>query len=143
MPGTTHANSCLFCRIVRGDLPSARVLETDHAVALLDINPVNHGHVLLLPRAHCPSLADTPDDVSAELGRLLPRLARAVMAATGAPGDNVIANLGEVAGQTVHHLHWHVIPRHPGDHVHWPWPHQPYAEGVIDATRARIIAALA
>jgi histidine triad (HIT) family protein len=136
-------DSCLFCRIIRGELPSARVLETDHALAFLDINPVNHGHVLLLPRSHATTLAEIPDDLSAELGRLLPRLTRAVMAVASAPGANVIANIGEVAGQTIHHLHWHIIPRHAGDPVHWPWPHQPYPPGQLEATRDRLIAALA
>lgn len=141
MPSTPPPD-CPFCRIIRGELPSARVLESDHAVAFLDINPVNHGHVLLVPRDHLASLAETPDEVSAALASLLPRLARAVMAATGADGANVIANIGEVAGQTVHHLHWHVIPRHADDPVNWPWPHQPYPTNQLETTRACIAAEL-
>ena len=112
-----HDPACLFCKIVRGEIPSARVLETDHAVAFLDINPVNRGHVLLVPKAHHATLADLPDDLAAETARLVPRLARAIRAATGADGLNLIVNNGRAAGQTVDHGHWHLIPRFVGDPV--------------------------
>lgn len=117
---------CLFCKIVHGEIPSARVLETDQAVAILDINPVSHGHVLIIPRSHHAELAELPDDLSAHVGSLLPRLTRAVVAATGAHGSNTVINSGRVAGQTIFHCHWHVIPRFFDDPVKWPWPHQPY-----------------
>lgn len=133
---------CLFCKIAAGTLPSARVLETDHAVAFLDINPVNQGHVLLVPRAHHATLADLPDDLAAATATLVPRLCRAVLAATGAVGLNLIVNNGEVAGQTIHHGHWHLIPRFVGDPVRWPWPHASYQEGELDRLRARIEAAV-
>src|ERR1700733_12959039 len=102
---------CVFCKIVAGDIPSALVLEADAAGAFLDIHPVNHGHVLLVPKEHHATLADLPDEAAAETASLLPRLARAVIKATGAEGMNVIVNIGRVAGQTIDHIHWHLIPR--------------------------------
>jgi histidine triad (HIT) family protein len=137
-----HGSACLFCRIARGEIPSARVLETSELVAFLDIAPVNPGHVLLVPRAHHATLADLPDDLAAASGELLPRLCRAVREATGADALNVVVNVGAAAGQTVDHVHWHVIPRFTGDAVHWPWPHASYAEGELEAMRTRIATAV-
>lgn len=134
--------STLFAKIARGEISCAKVLETDRALAFLDVNPVNHGHVLLIPKDVYPTVADLPDDLAAHLGSLLPRLCRAVKAATGAEALNVIANSGPAAGQTVFHIHWHIIPRFADDAVRWPWPHSPYAEGQSQAMLARILAAL-
>lgn len=132
----------IFAKIVTGEIPSARVLETDQALAFLDINPVNPGHVLLIPKEAFATVADLPDDLAAHLGSLLPKLCRAVKAATGAENLNIISNSGPVAGQTVFHIHWHIIPRFEGDAVHWPWPHTAYKEGGVEAMRAKIEAAL-
>lgn len=139
----SHDPACVFCKIVRGEIPSSRVLETERALAFLDINPVNPGHTLLIPREHHANLAELPDELAGAVATLLPRLSRAVLAATGANGLNVIANLGEVAGQTVPHVHWHLIPRHHNDLVRWPWPHQPYQGDSLDRMRDAISQALA
>ncbi len=132
MPG------CLFCKIARGEIPSALVLETAEAVAFLDIHPVNLGHVLLVPKAHHATLSDLPDDLAAAAGSLLPRLCRAVRAATGASALNVIVNHGAAAGQTIDHVHFHVIPRRADDSVHWPWPHAEYVGDELNQMRSRI-----
>lgn len=133
---------CLFCKIASGEIPSARVLETDHAVAFLDINPVNKGHVLLVPKAHHATLADLPDEIAAATASLLPRLCRAILAATAGDGLNVVVNNGRVAGQTVDHGHWHLIPRFVGDPVDWPWPHAAYSGDELDRMQAGIKAAI-
>ena len=118
---------CIFCKIVRGEIPSARVLETAHAVAFLDINPVNPGHTLA--RTHGsprpPGRAPGRDRRPRRLAS--PRLCRAVKAATGAEGLNVIINNGRAAGQTIDHCHWHIIPRFANDAVNWPWPQGEYS----------------
>jgi histidine triad (HIT) family protein len=129
---------CIFCKILSGEIPSARVLEAEGAVAFLDINPVNKGHVLLVPKEHHAALPDLPDEAAAEVAALLPRLCRAVRAATGAEGLNVIVNVGRVAGQTIDHVHWHVIPRFHDDPVDWPWPHSEYAGDELSQMRFRI-----
>jgi histidine triad (HIT) family protein len=130
--------SCIFCKIARGEVPSARLIETGLAIAFLDINPVSHGHTLLVPRAHHPSLSDLPDALAGEVGSLLPRLCRAIAAATGAHGLNVIVNNGRAAGQTIDHCHWHIIPRFSDDSVNWPWPHSEYAGDELEQMRFRI-----
>jgi histidine triad (HIT) family protein len=129
---------CIFCKIARGEIPSARVIETGDAVAFLDINPVSQGHTLLVPRAHHPRLSDLPDALSGAVGSLLPALCRAVAKATGAPGLNVIVNNGHAAGQTIDHCHWHIIPRFDGDPINWPWPHTEYSGDELEQMRFRI-----
>ncbi|HEX8201908.1 MAG TPA: HIT family protein [Isosphaeraceae bacterium] len=134
----SHDPGCLFCKIARGEIPSARVLETEQAVAFLDIHPVNLGHVLLVPRAHHAHLGDLPEELAAHVGSLLPRLCRAVQKATGADGLNVVVNNGRAAGQTIDHSHWHVIPRAHDDAVNWPWPHAEYVGDELRQMRFRI-----
>jgi histidine triad (HIT) family protein len=133
-----HDPSCIFCKIVDGQIPSARVLETDDVVVFLDIHPVTPGHALIVPKAHHPQLDDLPAEVAALAGSLLPRLCRAIRAATGADGINVIINNGQVAGQTIDHCHWHVIPRSRDDAVNWPWPQGEYVGDEMGQMKFRI-----
>ncbi|WP_406697843.1 HIT family protein [Singulisphaera sp. Ch08] len=134
----TYEPHCPFCKIVRGEIPSSKVLETDDAVAFLDINPVNPGHVLLVPKSHHSNLTDLPDLTAAHLGALVPRLCRAVQAATRSDGFHLVVNNGRAAGQTVDHGHWHIIPRFYNDPVHWPWPHSQYAGDELSQIQGRI-----
>lgn len=130
--------SCIFCKIVAGEIPSIRVLETDLAIVLLDINPVIKGHLLIIPRDHYPQLGDMPDRLAAHAGSLLPRLVRGSVAAVGADASNIVINSGVVAGQTIDHCHWHVIPRFDGDPVRWPWPHDSYTGDEMVELASRI-----
>ncbi len=138
MSSHAHDPSCVFCKIIRRELPSATVLETADAVAFLDIHPVILGHVLLVPKPHHPNLIDLPSPLTAHVASLLPRLCRAVQAATGAHGFNVIVNNGRAAGQIVDHGHWHIIPRFHNDPVNWPWPHSEYVGDEFCQMRFRI-----
>ncbi len=138
----SQEHACIFCKIIRGEIPCSKVLETDDALAFLDIRPVNKGHVLLVPKAHHADLTELPDALAASVASLLPRLCRAVVQATNADGFNLIVNNGEVAGQTVFHGHWHLIPRHHGDPVHWPWPHSAYVEDELTRMKVAIEHAL-
>ena len=103
-----HHPGCIFCKIVRGEIPSTRVLESADAIAFLDIQPVNRGHVLIVPRAHYADLAALPDHLASHVAGHLPKLCRAVRAATGADGLNVIvlfvfavALMGDVLTNTI------------------------------------------
>ncbi len=138
MPDSTQVSNCVFCKIVRGEIPSARVLETDQSVVFLDINPLNPGHTLVVPRAHHAHLGELPEELAAHAGSLLPRLCRVIKSATGAEGINVVINNGAVAGQTIHHCHWHIIPRFAHDAIHWPWPQGKYHGDELSQLRARI-----
>eukprot|EP00964_Phaeocystis_antarctica_P077480 scaffold48104_cov66-Phaeocystis_antarctica.AAC.1 len=105
----------LFKQIIDGTIPSHRIFETKHAVAILDAFPTVDGHALLLPKHPCADVMDMPADVAASVLKELPRLARLVKQATGADGVNIVQNSGKAAGQVVFHCHFHVIPRFDGD----------------------------
>lgn len=102
----------LFTRIVRGEIPCHKVYEDDAVLAFLDINPVAHGHTLVIPKEPAATLDALSDDAAAAIGRVLPRIARAVLAATGTQSFNVLQNNGADAHQAVFHVHFHIIPKH-------------------------------
>ncbi len=129
---------CIFCRIVAGEVPADKVLDDEAGIAFLDIGPVAEGHTLLIPRKHAETLADMSEEDAAGLLRNLPRLGRAVQSATGCEGVNVLQNNGSIAGQLVPHVHFHIIPRSPGDEFHFNWPAGAYTEGRIDELAAAI-----
>lgn len=129
---------CIFCKIVAGEIPCARVYEDEHCLAFLDIGPLQPGHTLLVPKDHHERITDMPAATMAALGAVLPRVARAVMAATGAEGLNLLQANGECAGQVVPHVHLHVIPRGSTDGLGFRWRSGRYAEDEVDAWRRRI-----
>lgn len=106
---------CVFCAIVRGELPSYKVFEDEDVVAFLDIQPVASGHTLVVPRQHVADLLAMPAPMAGPLFAAVGRVARACARAHGADGVNVLQASGPAAGQTVHHLHVHVVPRRRGD----------------------------
>lgn len=116
---------CIFCKIVAGDIPSAKVYESETCLAFLDIAPVNAGHVLVLPKGHYPTLMDIPAELGTDLMDALSKIGEATMEATGADGMNLIQNNYEAAGQLVHHAHFHLIPRHSDDGLKL-WPQSGY-----------------
>jgi len=101
----------LFDRILDGELPCYKVYEDEHVLAFLDIGPLSPGHTLVIPKERRAHLHELSDDSAAAIGRVLPRLARAVLAATGAEDYNVLQNNGAAAHQAVFHVHFHIIPR--------------------------------
>lgn len=102
----------VFDKILAGEIPCHRVYEDEHVLAFLDIGPLADGHTLVIPKERKRQLHELSDEAAAALGRVLPRIARAVLAATGASGYNVLQNNGAEAHQAVMHVHFHVIPRH-------------------------------
>ena len=101
----------IFTRILRGEIPCHQVYEDDRVLAFLDIGPLSRGHTLVIPKEPAQTLDKLSDESAAALGRVLPRLCRAVMRATGAAAYNVLQNNGAEAHQAVMHVHFHVIPR--------------------------------
>lgn len=112
------ANACIFCRIIAGELPSARVYEDDTTVAFMDINPVNKGHTLVVPKAHHDPLTAVPSEILKRTILTVQRVAAAQYAGLNAVAINVTQANGELAGQCVPHVHFHVIPRYAGDPPH-------------------------
>lgn len=133
---------CIFCKIIRGEIPSARVLETGDVLAFLDINPVSKGHTLVIPKAHYATFPEMPPEVIAALGQALQEIGEAVKSQLDSAGFNILLNNERAAGQLIDHSHFHLIPRNLGDGVmDWP-PVRPYAEGEMEAVRAAIESAV-
>ena len=113
-------SDCIFCRIAAGEIPCAKIYESEEILAFLDIAPVNKGHALLIPKRHHENIFDLPDEIAGVLLADLKRVGAAVMAATKADGLNLGMNNYEAAGQLVMHAHFHLIPRFLDDGLnHW------------------------
>lgn len=113
----------IFTRIIAGEIPCHRVYEDDKVLAFLDIGPLSPGHTLVIPKEPAETLDRLSDDAAAALGRVLPRLSRAVLRATGAQDFNVLQNNGAAAHQAVGHVHFHIIPKFSdgaGLGIDWP-----------------------
>jgi histidine triad (HIT) family protein len=134
-------NDCIFCRIIRKEIPAEIVHEDGGTIAFLDLNPVNPGHVLVVPKEHFEDFASTPDTSLADVVAAARAVAEATVKAVGAPAFNIAVNNGPEAGQVVMHMHLHVMPRFPGDGREL-WHGRPYGEGEMAAVGAKIRAAL-
>ncbi|HCN18834.1 MAG: hypothetical protein A3C38_08210 [Planctomycetes bacterium RIFCSPHIGHO2_02_FULL_50_42] len=133
---------CVFCKIAQGKLPATKLLEDKNAISFLDINPVNHGHVLVMPREHYETIMDVPGKEFGKVMEMVPSLAKAVAEVTKADGLNIFQTNKPCAGQTVPHVHFHIIPRHKDDGFHFGWRQGRYNEGEIDRMQWGILKAL-
>jgi len=131
-------NDCLFCKIVAGGIPSAKVLEDDVSLGFMDIGPLAEGHVLLIPKTHAVTLDELPAKEAGEMLKNLPALVKAVQTVTGCQGVNVLQNNGAVANQEVMHVHFHVIPRNEGDAFEFNWPCGSYPAGRMEELASAI-----
>jgi histidine triad (HIT) family protein len=111
----------VFSRILDGEIPCHRIYEDAHVLAFLDVGPLSRGHTLVIPKERKAFLHELSDEQAAAIGRVLPRLARAVMKATGATSYNVLQNNGSAAHQAVFHVHFHIIPRTGDDGLGLRW----------------------
>ena len=121
------SESCIFCRIVRGELPSVKVYEDDDVLAFLDIGPIIKGHTLVIPKRHVDPLAAVPAELLAKVMAVVQRVTQAQVRAFKADGVNVHQSNGAAAGQVVPHVHFHVIPRFATDGHRWNWAAKKYA----------------
>jgi len=108
-------NDCIFCAIAAGEIPSFKVYEDDEVLAYLDINPFAKGHTLVIPKRHSQGLLDTDDATLATIIARVKMIAAHLKDKLGCDGFNILQNNGEAAGQTVRHVHFHIIPRWQGD----------------------------
>ena len=102
----------IFAKILRNEIPCHRVYEDDKVLAFLDVNPISRGHTLVIPREPAETLDALSPESCAAIGHALPRIARAVLEATGATAFNVLQNNGPLAHQAVMHVHFHIIPKY-------------------------------
>ena len=110
-------NDCVFCAIAAGESPCFKVYEDELALAYLDINPFSEGHTLVIPKAHTTGLLDTPEETLAALLARVKKVAAHLKTALGCDGFHILQNNGAAAGQTVGHIHFHIVPRRNGDPI--------------------------
>ncbi|MFP7295715.1 HIT family protein [Neobacillus niacini] len=105
-------SDCIFCKIVNGEIPAAKVFENEHVLAFLDISQVTKGHILVIPKVHKENLFELTPDIARNLFETVPQIAKALKSEYKPLGLNLVNNNGEQAGQTVFHFHMHLIPRY-------------------------------
>ncbi|MFQ5908423.1 MAG: HIT family protein [Thermoplasmata archaeon] len=135
-----HSPDCVFCAILGGQVPGSVVYEDDRVVALMDISPVNPGHLFVIPREHAPYMADVDEETGGHLFRVAMRLAESLRASgLRCEGINLFLADGEAAFQEVPHVHLHVFPRFKGDafKIDANWDTHPARED-LDAAAAAI-----
>ena len=145
MPGftdTSPAGECIFCKLIAGQIPSARVHEDALTLAFMDLGQVNPGHVLVASKRHAATLFDiTPEEAGAVM-QTARRVALAARAAFAPEALNLFQANGAVAGQTVGHFHIHVLPRHAGDGVDLAWPRKDPGPAALNDYAQQLRAAL-
>ncbi|MBP3326973.1 MAG: HIT family protein [Coprococcus sp.] len=135
-------DDCIFCKIANGEIPSATVYEDSICRVILDVNPANKGHALVIPKEHYDDIYSMDADTASKIFTIATEVAKAQKAELNPDGLNIVQNNGEAAGQTVFHFHMHVIPRYIKDNVNIKWlPEKPEAdelEALSKALRKRI-----
>ena len=116
---------CIFCRIIRGEIPSFPVFDNERTLAFMDINPANPGHVLVIPKVHAESILTIEEPFLRATVPVVQRVARAVHKVFEPYGLNIVQANGPGAAQSVAHFHWHVLPRVKGDDLPLNWPLRP------------------
>jgi histidine triad (HIT) family protein len=135
-------SECIFCKIIKGEIPCAKILEDDRVLSFVDINPINPGHALVVPKTHYHTLFEVdPDDLHACI-LAAQKVGRAVYRGVGAEGLNLVQNNYRAAGQLIDHVHFHLIPRSERDGFLTSWPGKAYPPGALDMNLRKIIEAL-
>jgi histidine triad (HIT) family protein len=133
----------VFGKIIRGEIPCNKVYEDEKVLAFLDISPLSEGHTLVVPKEPAETMDRLSDESAAALGRVLPRLCRAVMAATGVKEYNVLENNGQGAHQAIAHVHFHIIPKpNAGEGLGVGWPARGLEREAATALARKIAAAV-
>lgn len=137
-------SDCIFCEILKGDSPASFTYQDDTVVAFMDIQPITHGHMLVVPRAHAVLMSDVEDSVAMRSFRVARQLGSIVRTTLGAAGVNLFVADGEAAFQDVPHFHVHVIPRYPKDGFGLTFPskyNQPTSRAQLETIAEAIRAA--
>ncbi len=133
---------CIFCKIVKGEIPSYKIYEDEHALAFLDINPINEGHTLVIPKNHYETLDEAVADEIPALFSAVHKVTKGVIEGMNPEGYNIFTSAGEVAGQVVKHLHIHILPRWSGDKFRFIWPQQKLSEEKMTEIKEKISSAI-
>ena len=140
MPEVHLIEDCIFCKIIRGEIPSFKLYEDDLTYAFMDINPLNDGHALVIPKYHVENIYATPDEWFQPTMSTVRRIATAVNKVVQPEGINLLQANGPGAKQSVFHIHMHVIPHYADDGAGMNWGMKPGDMGAIDEPAERIAA---
>ena len=138
----TTDGACIFCKIVAGQIPCFKLLEDADTIAFMDINPVNPGHSLAVVKGHWPTVDVVPPEILADVAKTAQKVAKAVVKELKPNGVNLLQANGAGAGQSVPHLHFHIMPRRAGDGVALNWDYKPGDKAEIEAIYKRLKAVL-
>jgi histidine triad (HIT) family protein len=116
---------CIFCKVLSGEIPSQKIYEDEHTVAVMDINPWTRGHAVVIPRKHATDIFEIEDGELAAVAIAAKRVAAKMRDTLGCDGVNLLQSNGKAAWQTIFHLHFHVIPRYDDDPLELPTRPQP------------------
>ena len=131
-------DSCIFCKIIKGEIPSASIYEDENVKVIMDIAPSAKGHAILLVKEHVANIFELNPELAGKVFSVVPKVATAIKEELGCDGMNILQNNGVEAGQTVFHLHIHFIPRWKEDSVNIKWSPLSYADGEMAALAQRI-----
>ncbi|MBI1807310.1 MAG: HIT family protein [Ignavibacteria bacterium] len=129
---------CEFCKIVRGNSSAEILYDNLHAIAILDINPIHYGHILVIPKTHCATFLEVPEEELSDLICATKIVSRAMVDSLNPPGFNIFSNNGRAAGQSVFHFHFHVTPRYDDDNIQFVLKLKKYGEGEMTNYGERI-----
>lgn len=135
-------DDCIFCRIVRGELPASKIHEDEHTMSFMNIMAAHPGHALVIVKPHRKDILELDDALAAAVFQATTRVAKAVKAATGCDGVTLFQANEVAGGQTVFHFHIHVLPRYHDDHLLPFWPASAPSRGDLEAMAARLRDAL-
>lgn len=129
--------SCIFCKIINGEIPSFKIYEDENTLAFLDINPVNPGHTLVVPKKHYSNIEAADEETICQIIKTVKRIGLSLKKNLPAAGYNVLINNDSVAGQVVPHLHFHIVPRLENDGLKL-WPQKEYEPGQAEEVLKKI-----
>ncbi|MCI1931392.1 MAG: HIT family protein [Clostridia bacterium] len=135
-------DDCIFCKIIKGEIPSATVYEDDEFKAILDRFPANQGHVLVMPKKHIQNVFEIDPETAGRLYTLTTKIAKVMKETIGFENMNIVQNNGPVAGQTVQHFHVHLIPRYENDTVSVTWKQLELTDEQIEDMRKKLSKAI-
>jgi len=135
-------SDCIFCKIANGEIPSKTLYEDEYFRVILDISPASKGHAIILTKQHYSNAFELADEEGSRIFNVAKKVAAVMKDILGCDGINILQNNGEAAGQTVFHIHVHLIPRYKDDTVNIGWSHIETDEAFMDEFAAKVKAAL-
>jgi histidine triad (HIT) family protein len=130
---------CIFCKIIKGEIPCKKVFESEKILAFLDVNPFVPGHILVIPKEHYKDIFTTPDNILEEINTTCKKMALLVKDKLNTTSVNILNSSGKDAQQSVFHIHYHVIPRHQGDKLHISFMNKEDSKTSIDEVFSKLV----